>query len=313
MFKIGIIAKKYENLRLEIKHAIAGYIFISPLLIGLLVFFIYPIFRSILFSFHELQVSPNGYVLKYMGADNFRNAFLVDPDFRRVLTEAALQMIANVPMIIIFSFFAAVLINQNFRGKTLARAIFFLPVVLTSGVILALERNDMLLNIATEAFRQETVSGFAAGKLQALQLRALLLQSGLNPQFIGYITSAVDNIYNVVTSSGVQILVILAGLQTIPPSLYEAAVVEGCTGWEKFWKITFPMTTPLILVNVVYSIIDSFTKPTNQVMTMIRAKAFRHAAYGYSSALSWIYFTVIIIILAITTFIISRRVVYLDK
>lgn len=304
--KIG----KKHRLTLEQEKALTGYAFISPFLIGLIMFFMVPIIRSIIFSFNELEVTPTGYKLNYVKFENFKKAFLVDPDFRRILLNSIGQMLRDVPLIIIFSFFAATLLNKEFKGRALARAIFFLPVVLTSGVIIAIEHSDMLLSMAKESFAEEVVSNASGVGMQAFNLRRLLLQTRMDPRFIGYITQAIDNIYQVVTASGVQILVFLAGLQTISPSLYEAAVVEGATSWEMFWKITFPMISPLILVNVVYSVVDSFTNPTNEVMEKIMHSAFNESAYGYSSALAWIYFLAVMLILGVIIKLISKRVFY---
>lgn len=299
-----------RHLSLEQEKSLIGYAFISPFLIGLIVFFIFPIVRSIVFSFNELEVTSTGYKLNYVRFENFKKAFLVDPDFRRILLESIQQMLGDVPLIVIFSFFAATLLDKEFKGRSLARAIFFLPVILTSGVIIAMENSDMLINMAKESFAEETISGSTGSGMQALELRQLLLQTRMDPRFIGYITRGIDNIYQVITSSGVQILVFLAGLQTISPSLYEAAVVEGATGWEKFWKITFPMISPLILVNVVYSIVDSFTNPTNEMMEAIMHSAFKESAYGYSSAMAWIYFITIMFILVVIIKLISKWVFY---
>ena len=299
-----------RHLSLEQEKSLIGYAFISPFLIGLIVFFIFPIVRSIVFSFNELEVTSTGYKLNYVRFENFKKAFLVDPDFRRILLESIQQMLGDVPLIVIFSFFAATLLDKEFKGRSLARAIFFLPVILTSGVIIAMENSDMLINMAKESFAEETISGSTGSGMQALELRQLLLQTRMDPRFIGYITRGIDNIYQVITSSGVQILVFLAGLQTISPSLYEAAVVEGATGWEKFWKITFPMISPLILVNVVYSIVDSFTNPTNEMMEAIMHSAFKESAYGYSSAMAWIYFITIMLILVVIIKLISKWVFY---
>ena len=136
------------------------------------------------------------------------------------------------------------------------------------------------------------------------------MQSGLPPQLVLYVIAAIDQIYDIIISSGVQILIFLAGLQTISPSLYEASNIEGATGWENFWKITFPMVSPLILVNILYSVIDNFTHPANQVMQMIRDIAFFRNEYGLSATLAWIYFLVIFVILTIVMWVISRNVFY---
>ena len=219
-------------------------------------------------------------------------------------------MVLKVPLIVIFSFFAATLLNKPFKGRGLARTVFFLPVILTSGVIFAIENSNMLMSMAQESINNPAAQGNSAGAFESLQLQALLSTSNLPPTFVEYLTNAVDQIYDVINASGVQILVFLAGLQSISPSLYEAAHVEGATGWEAFWKITFPMVSPLILVNVVYSIVDSFTKPTNEMMIAIQDTAFKLSYYGYSAAMAWIYFIVVLILLGIVGFIISRYVFY---
>ena len=153
---------------------------------------------------------------------------------------------------------------------------------------------------------------FAAGAVRALELRTLLLETRLHPRFVGYIIDAVDRLYEIVKASGVQILIFLAGLQTISPSLYEASTMEGATGWENFWKITFPMISPLILVNTVYTVIYSFTNPNNPVMEIIKNTAFAESRFGFSSAIAWVYFLVILGILGILIGVISRWVFYHD-
>jgi ABC-type sugar transport system permease subunit len=296
------------HIAMEKRRAIAGYVFISPFLLGLIFFFLYPFLQSVIFSFNSIQIGTQGYEMTGVGFGNYHRAFMVHPTFRRVLVESIIQMITDVPLIIIFSFFAANLINQKFRGRAVARAIFFLPVILTSGIILAVENNDLLLGIMSGAIQPDT----AAGAVRALELRTLLLETRLHPRFVGYIIDAVDRLYEIVKASGVQILIFLAGLQTISPSLYEASTMEGATGWENFWKITFPMISPLILVNTVYTVIYSFTNPNNPVMEIIKNTAFAESRFGFSSAIAWVYFLVILGILGILIGVISRWVFYHD-
>lgn len=148
------------------------------------------------------------------------------------------------------------------------------------------------------------------GGFQAVELARVLFQTRLDPRFIDYIISAVTRIYEIVSASGVQILVFLAGLQSIPPSLFEASNIEGATGWENFWKITFPMVSPLILVNTVYTIIDTLTSSSSEVMELIEDIAFSQNNYGFSAAMSWIYFASIMVVVGIITWLISRKVFY---
>lgn len=299
--------KKRRGLNLNRKRAMMGYLFVLPFIIGLITFFLVPLIQSFIFSINKLEVVEGGYNLLPVGLSNYNRALRVHATYARDLVESVLYMLTNVPLIIIFSFFAANLLNQKFKGRSLARAIFFLPVILTSGVMLVIDSGDLLQSSLgmTQTDGQE-------GAFRAVELARLLLRSRLSPTFIDHIISAVDRIYEIVSASGVQILVFLAGLQSISPSLFEASNIEGATGWENFWKITFPMVSPLILVNTVYSIIDSLTNSSNVVIGMIRDTAFASNDYGLSSAMAWLYFLAILVIVGIVVKLVSIVVFYYE-
>lgn len=299
------VRKKRRRLGLTQKRAMMGYLFVLPFIIGLLVFFMYPIVQSIVFSLNKLEVTEGGYTLTSVGIENYRRALFVHANYNRNLIEAITNMATNTPLIIIFSFFAASLLNQKFKGRSIARAMFFLPVILTSGVLLTIDSGDLL-----QSSLGTTQIDNTQGAFRAVELARLLLQSRLNPRFIDYIVSAVNRIYEIVSSSGVQILIFLAGLQSISPSLFEASNIEGATGWENFWKITFPMVSPLILVNTVYSVIDALTNSNNTVITLIRDTAFFYNEYGFSAAMAWIYFAAVMAVVGVIIWIISKFVFY---
>jgi len=298
---------KRRTLSLERKKEIYGVLFVTPWLLGFILLMVIPFVQSLQFSFHKLTLNSEGYSLQYVGFENYRNIFFVDAWYVRSLTEAVTVMALNVPLIIFFSLFTATLLVQKFRGRMLARAIIFLPVVLASGVIAKLDNGNFLAQMIGSA--STDMEGNYSG-LRSIELRPLLFQAGLSIDIVEYLTSAVDRIYQIISSSGVQILIFLAGLQSISPSLYEAAKMEGATGYEAFWKITFPMISPLILTNVVYTIIDSFYD--NKMTQMIQDAAFGRLDFGVSSAMSWIYFLVISLILVVSTYLISKRVFYYD-
>ncbi|WP_339208600.1 sugar ABC transporter permease [Paenibacillus sp. FSL K6-3182] len=298
---------KRRTLSLERKKEIYGVLFVTPWLLGFVLLMVIPFVQSLQFSFHKLTLNSEGYSLQYVGLENYRNIFFVDAWYVRSLTEAVTVMALNVPLIIFFSLFTATLLVQKFKGRMLARAIIFLPVVLASGVIAKLDNGNFLAQMIGSA--STDMEGNYSG-LRSIELRPLLFQAGLSRDIVEYLTSAVDRIYQIISSSGVQILIFLAGLQSISPSLYEAAKMEGATGYEAFWKITFPMISPLILTNVVYTIIDSFYD--NKMTQMIQDAAFGRLDFGVSSAMSWIYFLVISIILVVSTYLISKRVFYYD-
>ncbi|MBD2870182.1 carbohydrate ABC transporter permease [Paenibacillus arenilitoris] len=298
---------KGRSLGLSRKKQLYGVLFVTPWLLGFVLLMAIPFFQSLQFSFHKLTLNSEGYSLQYVGLENYHNIFFVDAWYVRTLTDAVIAMVLDVPLIIFFSLFTATLLAQKFRGRMLARAIIFLPVVLASGVIAKLDNGNFLAQMIGAA--STDLEGNYSG-LRSIELRPLLLEAGLGINIVDYLTGAVDRIYQIISSSGVQILIFLAGLQSISPSLYEAAKMEGATGYEAFWKITFPMISPLILTNVVYTIIDSFYD--NGMTQMIQDAAFGRLDFGVSSAMSWIYFLVISVILAISTYWISKRVFYYD-
>ena len=299
--------KKRFKLSLKQKRSIGGYLFTLPLSLGFILFFLYPFIQSVLFSLSELIIKNDGYSLNFLGFNNYNKALFVNAEFVRTLFETILKTISDVPMIIGFSFFAAILLNEKFRGRMLAREIFFLPVIYSAGVILKIEQSDYMTQLLGSASSQ------SAGIFFSNEVMESFLMSMKLPQgFLEYIMSAINYIPKIIKSSCIQILIFLAGLQSVPSSLYEASQVEGATGWENFWKITFPLMSPLILVNIVYTIIDSFTAPDNQVIALIKKTSFQGAGYGVGTAMAWIYFLLIGILLFITITIISRKIFYME-
>lgn len=295
--------KRIGELGFEKRKQLMAMLFIAPWFIGFIFFFISPLLTSLRFSFNELRMAAGGYELLPLGWDNYNFALRVHQNFNRLLLEAALDMIINVPLIVIFSLFLATLLNQKFRGRGIARAVFFLPVILASGVMTSIDNSSFM----AELMAGSTEAG-GLQFLQSLNLEIMLLENGVPPVIVTYLTEAVDRIYTIISKSGVQILIFLAGLQSIPPSLYEASKIEGATGYESFWKITFPMVSALIPIIVIYSIIDSFVD--NEVTTLINNVAFSNVNFGVSSAMSWIYFVMVAAILGLCSYVISKFVFY---
>lgn len=294
------------------RNSLWGYFFISPFIVGCVFLFAIPLALSLIYSFNTLKVTGSGYELVFAGLDNYKEIFLVDTEFRKNLVSSLSQMVLQVPIIVIFSFFAAVLLNAKFRGRTIARSVFFLPVILTSGVIISLETSDVLLNSMQQVASgggSSWTSGDSAGLFDVAEL---LQVTGIAPEAVSFLMQAVDGIYDITVASGVQIIIFLAGLQSISPSVYEAASVEGATGWEAFWKITFPMINSLILVNTIYSIIDYSIKSTNVVMQQIQWTSVRTVEYGLGAAMAWAYFVPVLVILGVVGALISRKTFYYD-
>jgi ABC-type sugar transport system permease subunit len=298
---------RFRKLSLEQKNRYYGLYFILPWFVGFLFLFLVPLLSSFRYSLSNLQVTNDGFSLEFIGWSNYREALLSHESYVRILTESVINIGVNTPLIIIFSLFFAVLLNQKFRGRVLARAIFFLPVILASGIIASIENGDLMQSVVRSA---NDTTGGGLSIMKNLELTVMLVESGLNITFVEYLTGAVSRIYEIVSQSGVQILIFLAGLQSISPSLYEAAKIEGSTGYEAFWKITFPMISPLILTNLVYTIIDSFI--SDQTSRLVVDTAFKSFDFGLSAAMAWMYFGVIALVLWITTSLVSRKVFYQD-
>ncbi len=289
------------------KNAIAGYLFILPFIIGFIAFLGYPLIESIQMSLSEVTVGNGGFSMRFIGINNFKKAFTVDPEFNRFLTESISSMLYKVPATLVFSFFVALLLNQEFKGRGFVRAIFFLPVILSSGVIVGLEYNNTLLQGMEDVVKESGSNSSITATLQTI-----LDTGGMGSKFFGYVFDILDSVYDIAIAAGIQIIIFLSGLQTISTSMYEAAKIEGCTAWESFWKITFPMVSSLILVNIVYSIIDFLIRTDNEVMEKINKTMSMQMDYGFSSAMAWSYFLCVMGIIAVVSLILSKKVYYYE-
>lgn len=301
--------KKQKNklAGLQKRKAIAGYLFISPFIIGFLVFMVKPFFQSLYMSFCNVELGAATFANHWAGTVNYVQAFTLDPEYNRLLTEELGRMVVYSLAIIVFSFFVALVLNQKFKGRALVRAVFFLPVILSSGVILGLESDNQLM--ATLAQQVEVATN---GVSITDGLEQVLTTAGIGTRAYETVFELIDNIYDVAIASGIQIIIFLSGLQTISSSMYEAADIEGCTKWESLWKITFPMISSLFLVNWIYTVIDFCMRSDNEVIKKIQKVMVDQMNYGFASAMSWIYFVIILAFVGITAGIISKGVYYYD-
>ncbi len=301
--------KKQKNklAGLQRRKAVAGYIFIAPFIIGFLVFMVKPFIQSLYMSFCNVEVGAGNFNPVWAGIENYNRAFRIDPEFVRLLTKEISRMVFDSLAIMVFSFFVALILNQKFKGRALVRAIFFLPVILSSGVILGLETENSLMSTIQVAIEENT-----SGVSITAAVEEILRTAGVGVRAFEKVFEIIDNIYNIAISSGIQIIIFLSGLQTISTSMYEAADIEGCTKWESLWKITFPMISSMFLVNWVYTIIDFCMRSDNEVIEKITKVMVQQINYGFSSAMTWIYFLIVIAFVGISSLIISKGVYYYD-
>ncbi len=293
---------------LQKRKAISGYLFISPFIIGFLAFMIQPLIQSLHMSFSDVQLGAGEFKTVWKGLDNYNYAFRVDANFVRLLTEELSRMAIYSVAIMVFSFFVALVLNQKFKGRALVRSVFFLPVILASGVMLKLDSDNALM--AAVAQTVEMNAQGTTGISDALQ--EILRTTGVGVMAFEKLFEVIDNIYDVAISSGIQIIIFLSGLQTISVSMYEAADIEGCTKWESLWKITFPMVSSLFLVNWIYTVVDFCMRSDNEVIEKITTYMNVNLNYGLASAMSWTYFVLVMAIIGVSSLIISKGVYYYE-
>lgn len=293
---------KRRPLSYEKKKSAYGYVFISMWLIGAVVFFLIPFVSAVIYSFHDMQIDPGNVVLTSPGWQNYRRMFVEDSEFLPAFTSTLGSVLAQVPLICVFSLFIAVILNQKFRGRVIARAIFFLPVIITSGVVMNIINGDQFIG--------QIMSGQRSSMMfEASSVRDMLTATGLDQIAVDFIVSVVDRIFDLSWSSGIQILIFLAGLQSISPTLYEVCRVEGANAWVTFWKVTLPMIGPMIVVGLMYTIIDNFIDYANPMFQYIQ-KVSGRIDFAYASAMSLVNFLVIFLLIGAVYLILNRRVYY---
>ncbi len=308
-----VTGKRKKIASIEAKRARAGWWFVLPFVLGILLIYLPILIDSVWFSFNSMKVMPGGgFSLEFVGIENYHNAIFDDPSYLQILVASIKQLIFDIPAIVIFALFMAIVLNQKMVGRAVFRAIFFIPVIISTGLIDSIDQSNTMLNymssggIDTGNANQSS----AAEIINAVDVTTFLGSMEVGVELVEYVVNIVNNIFDIVNRSGVQMLIFLSGLQSISPSIYESATMESATAWETFWKITFPMISPMILVNAIYTVIDSFTSESNSVMSYISSVYEQAEGRVLSSAMSWIYFIVVILIIAAVAGIMSMYVFY---
>ena len=305
--------KKKRGASLDVKKARAGWLFVLPFIIGFVLLYLPVIYDSIKYSFHDIRMlTGGGFKLRWVGFENYSNALFVDPNFVQKLGEGITQLILDIPAIVIFSLFVAILLNGKIAGRAAFRAIFFIPVLLTTGLIAEIDASNTLANYMGDAEGIDTGSGESqvAEIVSVMDVEALFSNMMIGTELVQYVVNLVNNIFNIINRSGVQMLIFLSGLQSISPAIYESCSIDGASGWETFWKITLPMVSPMILVNAVYTVIDSFTSSSNVVMQYIESQSPTSSGDPLTSAMSWMYFLIVILMIALVAGLVGAFVFY---
>lgn len=316
--------KPRKKLRYDQQKVLFGFLFLAPWLIGFVGIFLYAMIDSVIYSMSNVYfLGPSsaaqiasfietkgivgntffkmGILFEGVGFDNFVYAWNVHSEYRRVLISSMVESLINLPVILIFSLLIATMLNTKFKGNVLARAIFFLPVILASEAV------TIALSQAVDL--QALMQGDSTGIFGNFQLNGLLVESGFPESIVDFLVSIVNTIFSIISLAGVQILIFLAGLQSIPTHLYEAAKVEGATPYESFWKITIPMVSPHVITVGVFTIVDSFLKSP---VTSLIIQTKDNQQYGVSSAMAWIYFAAVMILLGVFVYLANKGAFYYD-
>ncbi|MBM7553183.1 carbohydrate ABC transporter permease [Thalassobacillus pellis] len=281
-----------KQLSLKRKKSLIGISFLSPWIVGFLVFTAFPLVYSLYLSFQKVKITPNGILTEYIKFENYAYAFTVDAEFTQILLKFVRELVISTPIIIVFSLIIALLLNQPIRMKGFFRTVFFLPVIIASGPVIT----DLM---------EQDVTSIPSIENYAIFETFLANSDGIWNTILLYL---MNNLIIILWYSGVQILIFLAALQKTDRQIYEAAKIDGASNWECFWKVTLPTLFPMIIVNLIYTIVTYSVFALNPVVEHIQSNMFElSTGYGYASALSWVYFLVITALLAVSVGIMAVR------
>lgn len=278
--------KKMKPGRLAKREAIMGILFISPWILGALIFLAYPLVTSFYYAMNNIRFSPLGMRFNMVGYENYTQILTADPDFRPMIVDYLVSTVLSVPVIVVFALMIAIMLNQKLKGKGVFRLIFFLPVIIVSGPILGMLNAEQ------------------AGSITAIDTQAITSAiEGFLPSILATpVSDLFENMITILWYSGVQILIFLSSLQKIDPAMYEAAKIDGGSGWECFWKITLPTVKPMILLNCVYTVVFISNNDQNTIIELIQNSMFSGAqekGYGYASAMAWMYSIIVLLIVGL--------------
>ena len=277
-----------------------GIMFILPWLIGLVIFFFIPIIQSIIYSFSSVTVGSDGVITEWVGFENYIELLKRDPNYTTLLKDAIAEFAYSLPIILVLSLILAMILNQKFRGRLFFRALYFLPVIIATGYVM-----NLIFATTDESLSEMgTSAGMSAGLITVDDLTGAL---NLSTEIATFVSTAINNIFNRIWACGIQIVLFLSGLQSIPATLYEASRVEGATKWEEFWFITFPMLSRITLLVGVFTMVELFINERNPLIETVYSKI-RSTQYDVPSAMIWFYFLLVVAIMGIVIFLFTKFV-----
>ena len=288
--------KKYRGIeQLKSRYGLG---FTAMWMIGFVVFFAYPIIQSIWYSFCEVTISLDGVSKEFIGLQNYNYILKQHPDYLNWLSADISTILYSFPIILLVSMVLAILLNQKFRGRLFFRVLYFLPVIIASGVVIKL-----MFQTTSEELTEAGVT--AAITESMFSIEDVIGWLNMPDKVAKIVKSIINNIFDLLWSCGIQTILFIAGLQTIPRALYEASKVEGATKWEEFWFITFPSLGSVILLVAVYTMVDIFTNERNTLINMTYTMI-KNGNYDETSAMLWIYFLAVGLVMGIVLFLYNR-------
>lgn len=287
------------------RKSLYGYGFIALWFVGTVTWFLYPLANSLMYSFMDVTPEKGGMQGTWVGLDNYIYIFTGDANYNKYLVHTLIETLWKTPLILIFSLFIAVILNQKFKGRTFARAVFFLPVIIATGPVYQIINGDISSSNISNAGQFSTI--FSTDIMDELFYFIGLYD--IHENIRNMVETISNHIFSIIWNTGVQILMFLSALQNIPFSVRESAQIEGATAWEYFWKITLPYVSPMILTCLIFTVIDSFTSPDNAVMGRVLSMQ-KEWEYGYAAAMAWVYFAVVIAVVGLIILIMNHFIYY---
>ena len=288
--------KKFRSI--EAVKSRYGLMFILPFIIGFVLFFAIPLLQSLWYSFCDITFDSNGVSSDFCGIDSYRMLLVEDPDYLNLLTASVTTVLYSMPIIILLSLVLALLLNQEFKGRLIFRAVYFMPVIIATGVVI-----DLMFQTTSSDLESAGVSDTFTGSM--FSVADIIQWLDMPDKIAVYIRTIISNIFDLVWGCGIQTVLFIAGLQSIPRSLYEASRIEGATKWEEFWFITFPMLSNITFLVAVFTLVDLFTTTRNVLVD----KAYimmNSGIYDVTSSMLWFYFVVVAVIMSVILFLYQR-------
>ncbi len=275
-----------------------GYMFTTHWIIGIVIFFALPLIQSVIFSFSEIEIIGGGIDINFKGFDNYNQILFKDANYEKWLTSSVTSYLYSLPIIILLSMSLALILNQKFKGRLFFRALYFLPVIISTGAVI-----NLIFKTTGSDMSDVGVSDALSANMISVDDIVKLLD--INGEIAKYITVTISKIFDLVWSCGIQIVLFLAGLQSVPSSFYEASRVEGATKWEEFWFITFPMLSRVTLLVTVFTMVELITSERTVLIKNVYSMM-RTGNYDETSAMMWFYFLICGAIMGLIVFLYTR-------